>query len=394
MEQSQSSFAQQITPADQLVHPSNYVAIVRCSNKMTLPNIPCPMECRIMGKILIDHALSYALTATSDVLSTFINSRKRSSKFLAFCHAKEKLDPVSSLHQIDNWRYHEEAYKEYVEMNGGVEVPMIQPEPVESTQGTIRTPRAIRTPNLDQKKFIPTAPLPPSDDRERDGIHEATQISLVEAKTAKEFEVKQNIAVVEQKILVQDVEKLVEGADESSGSEFIDSMLVSVDGTCNRIEPKCHKDKPKIVNDDEKDDDEKHDNAYDDDDDDDQFFDMTHKTALSEDKSVLGDLKATSATNELIQENLPKIVTDVVNKERLSSTNVVPTLISQEFVAHAPKIIEELFHIYMQNMVLNVRPTTNDSTATTSDLQQQIYLRMKSDIQSQVADPELWNALK
>nr|GEU50783.1 hypothetical protein [Tanacetum cinerariifolium]GEU52819.1 hypothetical protein [Tanacetum cinerariifolium] len=35
-------------------------------------NIPCPMECKIVGQILIDHALSYALTATTDVPAVYI----------------------------------------------------------------------------------------------------------------------------------------------------------------------------------------------------------------------------------------------------------------------------------------------------------------------------------
>ncbi|GKB70611.1 hypothetical protein Tco_0932023 [Tanacetum coccineum] len=69
-------------------------------------------------------------------------------------------------------------------------------------------------------------------------------------------------------------------------------------------------------------------------------------------------------------------------------------MISQEFAAHAPHIIEELFKNYMKNTDLNVHPTTSTFTTTTSDLEQQLYLKMKSDLQSQVVDPELWNALK
>ncbi|GKA21597.1 hypothetical protein Tco_0701586 [Tanacetum coccineum] len=103
-----------------------------------------------------------------------------------------------------------------------------------------------------------------------------------------------------------------------------------------------------------------------------------------------------STTNDLIKETLPKMVTDVVNKERESSQVVIPALISHEFSLHAPKIIEELFRIHMPNAILNVHPTTSASTATTttSDLQKQLYLKMKSDHQAQVAYPELWDGLK
>ncbi|GKD14491.1 hypothetical protein Tco_1198898 [Tanacetum coccineum] len=66
-----------------------------------------------------------------------------------------------------------------------------------------------------------------------------------------------------------------------------------------------------------------------------------------------------STTNDLMKETLPRLVTDVVYKEKESSKAV--------------------------NTVLNVHPTISTSTATTSDLQQQLYLKMKSDLQSQVS---------
>ncbi|GJZ17141.1 retrovirus-related pol polyprotein from transposon TNT 1-94 [Tanacetum coccineum] len=76
-----------------------------------------------------------------------------------------------------------------------------------------------------------------------------------------------------------------------------------------------------------------------------------------------------STTNDLMKESLPKMVNDVVNQESKSLQAVVPALISQEFVAYAPKIIEELFRIYMQNTVLNVHITT-------------------------ITDPKLWDVLR
>ncbi|GKB64026.1 hypothetical protein Tco_0920212 [Tanacetum coccineum] len=96
-----------------------------------------------------------------------------------------------------------EEYKEYEKVFVRVDVPTIQPQPVEYTQGTNRTPRATRTPTLTadaaqkkrkskevtgesstprkslkvtikQKKLISTSIPLPSADRERDEIHEAT----------------------------------------------------------------------------------------------------------------------------------------------------------------------------------------------------------------------------
>nr|GEY04044.1 hypothetical protein [Tanacetum cinerariifolium] len=93
-------------------------------------------------------------------------------------------------------------YKDYVEEFGGVEVLMIQPEPVESTQGTHRTPNPANVIQMTRKgttaagdtssprkslkihikkqKLIST-PIPPlSDDRECDEINEETLLSLAD----------------------------------------------------------------------------------------------------------------------------------------------------------------------------------------------------------------------
>ncbi|GKC54975.1 retrovirus-related pol polyprotein from transposon TNT 1-94 [Tanacetum coccineum] len=57
--------AQQVIPAAQLV--PIFHTIGRCNNYTVLQSIPCSPECKIIGQILLDHPLSYALTATADV---------------------------------------------------------------------------------------------------------------------------------------------------------------------------------------------------------------------------------------------------------------------------------------------------------------------------------------
>ncbi|GJY87204.1 copia protein [Tanacetum coccineum] len=63
---------QQITPADRLVHTSKYQTVRRCNNYAMLPNISCSKDRRIVGKVLVDHALSYALIATANVLAVYL----------------------------------------------------------------------------------------------------------------------------------------------------------------------------------------------------------------------------------------------------------------------------------------------------------------------------------
>ncbi|GJY89021.1 retrovirus-related pol polyprotein from transposon TNT 1-94 [Tanacetum coccineum] len=57
--------SQQVILAVQLV--PRYHTIGRCKNYVMLQSIPCSCECKIVGHILLDHPLSYALTATADV---------------------------------------------------------------------------------------------------------------------------------------------------------------------------------------------------------------------------------------------------------------------------------------------------------------------------------------
>ncbi|GKG07396.1 hypothetical protein Tco_0330365 [Tanacetum coccineum] len=76
-------------------------------------------------------------------------------------------------------------------------------------------------------------------------------------------------------------------------------------------------------------------------------------------------------------------IAETIIEDRDSFRSEVPDLVSQEFNAQAPKIIEELFNNYVQINVIQVHPTTTISTETTSstDLQQQLYLKMKRSLQ-------------
>ncbi|GKB57766.1 hypothetical protein Tco_0913952, partial [Tanacetum coccineum] len=86
-----------------------------------------------------------------------------------------------------------------------------------------------------------------------------------------------------------------------------------------------------------------------------------------------------SKTNEMLKKEMPRLVQLAVNKDREVSPVDISGMVSKEFAAHGPKLIEELFRKHMQNTTLNLYPKTSSSTATTSsaDLQQQLYLNMK-----------------
>ncbi|GJU45329.1 hypothetical protein Tco_1202595 [Tanacetum coccineum] len=105
---------------------------------------------------------------------------------------------------------------------------------------------------------------------------------------------------------------------------------------------------------------------------------------------------ASNVTKDIIKDNLPRVITDAVIKERDTFQAYIPALISKEFVDHAPKIIEELFKTHMKNNVITFYLTrsTSNATSTSADLQHQMYLKMKRNLQDQANDSELWDVLK
>ncbi|GJS77379.1 hypothetical protein Tco_0727260 [Tanacetum coccineum] len=197
-----------------------------------------------------------------------------------------------------------QEYKDYAKEFVWVNIPTIQPQPVESTQGTNRTPRAPRTLNpatavvddvvsekkkgervagetssprsslkvqIRQQSSFTTTSIPPlSDDRERDEIHEATLSSLTMHKTAKVAKEQENVAIVQEKLLEEDINKMVDKDDDFDATKFDDSIYLNdEEDTSDRIELVSHKDKPESVDNDddaeEKKDDKKDDNNNDDD---------------------------------------------------------------------------------------------------------------------------------
>nr|GEV13574.1 hypothetical protein [Tanacetum cinerariifolium] len=246
-----------------------------------------------------------------------------------------------------------------------------------STQGTHKsTPRAHKTPTLTaaspqekkrkqsaretsslrkslkvtirQNKQSTTLIPPSNDDRERDEITKATLLSFTLYKPVLAAEAQENIAKVQEKLAEEETINMVEGEkdEESYTSEFADSMLNDdVDDFGTRIEPESHKENLKV-------------------DDNDDFI---------------------------------KKKDDEKNKDEVKDDDVEKT----DDAAEEKDIDDHTDHTLVEihstaNTTLNLYPTTTSSTIdiSTTDLQHQLYLNMKSKPQDQAADPELWEILK
>ncbi|GJV12540.1 hypothetical protein Tco_1354081 [Tanacetum coccineum] len=107
--------------------------------------------------------------------------------------------------------------------------------------GELSTPKKSLKITIKQRQPDPSAPIPTVSDIERDQLIEATQLSLAEAKIAKEYEAQQNVALVESSILAEDFKKIVEGDDVSDDDIFGDSMILSQEDFSTWLELRSHK---------------------------------------------------------------------------------------------------------------------------------------------------------
>ncbi|GJS15644.1 hypothetical protein Tco_0410116, partial [Tanacetum coccineum] len=126
-----------------------------------------------------------------------------------------------------------------------------------------------------------------------------------------------------------------------------------------------------------------------------EFFVEKIQEVLKHCDTIVPELTV-AKTNAMIKTEMPRLVKLAVDKDREVSPVDISDMVSKEFAAHGPKMIEELFRQYMQNTTLNLYPKTSSSTAikSSADLQQQLYLNMKAKPQDQAADPEIWEILK
>ncbi|GJR30454.1 hypothetical protein Tco_1106686 [Tanacetum coccineum] len=128
------------------------------------------------------------------------------------------------------------------------------------------------------------------------------------------------------------------------------------DDSEDRIKPRSHKDNPKFI-----------------DDDDDK----------AEEKNS-DDMGSLEIRNEETQTTIPiplsalrrmcRRQANIIIEDHDSFRSEVPAFVSQEFNAHAPAIIEELFKNYVQSNVVHVHPTTTTSTKTESSATLQYQL--------------------
>ncbi|GJU47247.1 hypothetical protein Tco_1204513, partial [Tanacetum coccineum] len=122
----------------------------------------------------------------------------------------------------------------------GLDVPPIQSQPTESTQGTHRTLSASRK----STRLTPPAPVPIAEKANEMILQDMIQVSLAEQKSHEEQEARENVALVVEHLADEEIEKLVEESENVDDSSPIRHDNTSIPGT--RIEPMSDKESPKV----------------------------------------------------------------------------------------------------------------------------------------------------
>ncbi|GJV22096.1 hypothetical protein Tco_1371116 [Tanacetum coccineum] len=160
-----------------------------------------------------------------------------------------------------------EHYRMYANVFG-IDVPLTQSQPTESTQGMHRTPSAPRSPNPNKEaaelsaprrstvirlriperrstRLTPPAPVPTVDKADEIILQDTLQVSLAEHKSREEQEARENVALVDEHLASEEIEKMVDGqeniVDDSSIPRNDESNILST-----RIEPQSDKESPKV----------------------------------------------------------------------------------------------------------------------------------------------------
>ncbi|GJX84023.1 hypothetical protein Tco_0333504 [Tanacetum coccineum] len=258
-----------------------------------------------------------------------------------------------------------------------VDVLTIQPQPVESTQGTIRTPSTHRTPTL-----TPIVGDAVQNKRKRKQTSEETSLPKPYLKSR----VKQ-IKISDTPIQQPSDDR--EREEESYASEFVDSVFQDDDDDSrDRIEPESHKEHPKIVddNDDEtkkekKDDDETEKEKKDDDNDDDDVND-DHIDHTLDETQEMGSLETRKE----------KIQTPIPSPLRSPRTDLsLDKDLYQELMVNVAPTPATTSQDPSKTKRISVHLATRSSTVTLSsaDLQHQLYLKMKRSLQDRADDIDI-----
>ncbi|GJV13181.1 retrovirus-related pol polyprotein from transposon TNT 1-94, partial [Tanacetum coccineum] len=279
----------------------------------------------------------------------------------------------------------------------GLDVPLTQSQPTESTQGAHRTPSA------------PRSPAPKKDTAESNTL----QVSLAEYKSQEEQEARENVELVNKHLAFEEIENMMEGSE-----NVIDDSLPPKNDEPNilgtRLEPRSDKEsmeveitndeeveitnvvKPVNVNEEEE---EITDEVYE--------LKRREKGKIVEEKSFdtladhlqevmaesLPTMVDTHIKEQVKKQVLEQMIAKAILQERGNIQAEISLQIQKAIDNHIPSQVDASVRSYMSGHILHVHPAQKQ-TLSVPEQQYQLYLSMKDNPQLQQQDIEIWLALQ
>ncbi|GJU95092.1 hypothetical protein Tco_1319848 [Tanacetum coccineum] len=396
---------------------------------IVLQSIPCSLECKIVGQILLDHPLNYALTANADVPVVYLQQFWRTvskvpietpdNPFVVPVYIetikvflnkfgyqgvvdKTKINILQLFHAVINrtnvdyvallwWDFmnNVKQKKEAIQYPRFTKLII-----VDLMNKFLKIPKRIKEDYHSIKDDIPLVSVYTTGDVRVRGMLIPNEFMTEEIRATYDFKEYETMFMhVDVPINQSQPVISTKGTHTSTPRAHRTRTLTAIekekddDDSEDRIEPESHKDNPEHVDDNDDKNDEKVDEE--------EGGEMgsletrtketqtlipttprSTRTNLSSSKEYYSGIDgyflhqgvsqlAEKATKELIENNLKACIAATIIEDRDAFRSEVPDLVSQEFNAQAPKIIEELFKNYMQSNVLKHK-FEKSSTANTS----------------------------
>ncbi|GKC65218.1 hypothetical protein Tco_1097816 [Tanacetum coccineum] len=135
---------------------------------------------------------------------------------------------------------HTEHYRMYAVVFG-IDVRLTQSQPTESTQGTHRTTSAPRR----STRLTPPAPVLNVDKADEMILQDTLQVSLAEHKSHEEQEARENVALVDEHLASEEIEKMADGQENVvDDSSILRNDELNIPST--RLEPRSNKESPEV----------------------------------------------------------------------------------------------------------------------------------------------------
>ncbi|GKD07039.1 hypothetical protein Tco_1186724 [Tanacetum coccineum] len=238
---------------DKLCPPNKRYDLMDANKKVDLEHVQCPPESKILTNIIKNHPLRFSIAASSSVpwiyMAQFWHTLKEdgSTYRLKFMLDKKELsltlDDFKTIfhlpHANDNNHnsfvppplfsdmvpFYKQQLGFIMELKTsssfkttgllmyakvfGLDVPLTQSQPTESTQGTHRTLSVPRK----STRLTPPAPVPTVDKAYEMILLDTLQVSFAEHKNREEQEARENVELVNKHLASEEIEKMMEGSE-------------------------------------------------------------------------------------------------------------------------------------------------------------------------------------